>query len=183
MAGKKGRQTVRDMVLSLAVIGVAVAVMYAFIPHDDSAKAERAAVQRVSYRVELATARRAAPYAVAAPVGLPHAWRATSVSYKATPDGKGGAWHLGFLDPHDQYAAVEQSDAEPADFVHEVTLNAHRTKGSQQVDGDRWVRYEGAKYRALVREQPGVTTVLTGTASYSELGRLAGALQAKREKV
>lgn len=67
MAGSNGKQkTVRDMILSLGLIGIAAAVIYVFIPHDDSAPD----IKTVDYRVELLTARRAASYPVAAPEGL-----------------------------------------------------------------------------------------------------------------
>ncbi|MGW1837018.1 DUF4245 domain-containing protein [Streptomyces sp. NPDC002067] len=180
VAGTRGRQTVRDMLLSLAVIGVLVAVIYIFIPHDDSGTAEKKAVLTVDTRVETATARRAAPYPIAAPEGLPKTWRTTSVSYRATEDGKGGAWHLGLLDPEQQYAAVEQSDAAAEKFIKEVTLGASRAKGEQAVGSKKWDRYKGEKYNALVREEPGVTTVVTGTAPYGRLAELAAALVAKK---
>ncbi|MFF7411030.1 DUF4245 domain-containing protein [Streptomyces lydicus] len=176
----RGRQTVRDMVLSLAVIGALVGAIYIFIPHDDSADAENSAVRTVDYRVELITARRAAPYAVAAPEGLPKTWRATSVSYKASDDGKGGAWHLGMLDPEQQYASVEQSDASAGKFIREVTLGAAKVEGKQAVGSKKWDRYKGDRYRALVREESGVTTVVTGTAPYGRLADLAAALVAKK---
>ncbi|MEU9110296.1 DUF4245 domain-containing protein [Streptomyces sp. NPDC048483] len=176
----RGRQTVRDMILSLAVIGIVVAAVYVFIPHDDSRNAEDSAVRTVDYRVEVTTARRAAPYAVAVPEGLPKTWRATSVSYKASNDGKGGAWHLGMLDPEQQYAAIEQSDAPAKKFVREVTLGATKVKGKQAVGSKKWDRYEGDKYKALVREEPGVTTVVTGTAPYGRLADLAAALVTRK---
>ncbi|MFG2135755.1 DUF4245 domain-containing protein [Streptomyces sp. NPDC048650] len=176
----RGRQTVRDMILSLAVIGVVVAAVYIFIPHDDSRGAEQNAVKAVDYRVEVTTARRAAPYPVAAPEGLPKTWRATSVSYKASEDGKGGAWHLGMLDPEQQYAAVEQSDAPAKKFIREVTLGAAKVEGKQAVGSKKWDRYQGDRYRALVRAESGVTTVVTGTAPYGRLADLAAALVAKK---
>ncbi|PNE39151.1 Protein of unknown function [Streptomyces yunnanensis] len=168
------------MVLSLAVIGVLVGAIYFFIPHDDSATAEKNAVQTVDTRVEIITARRAAPYPVAAPENLPKTWRTTSVTYKASNDGKGGAWHLGLLDPEQQYAAVEQSDAPAKQFVQDVTLGATKVAGQQAVGGKKWDRYQGDTYKALVNEEPGVTTVVTGTAPYGRLAELAGALVAKK---
>ncbi|WP_043265890.1 DUF4245 domain-containing protein [Streptomyces sp. CT34] len=176
----RGRQRVQDMVLSLAVIGVLVGAIYFFIPHDDSAGAEKNAVKTVDYRVEITTARRAAPYPVAAPEGLPPSWRATSVSYKASEDGKGGAWHLGMLDPEQEYAAIEQSDAAPKKFIQDVTLGATKAEGEQAVGGKKWDRYQGDTYKALVHEEPGVTTVVTGTAPYGRLAELAAALVAKK---
>src|SRR5882757_9260921 len=88
-----GKQTVRDLVLSMAVIGVVAAVIYIFIPHSEGVP-----VKSVSYTAELGQARRDAPFAVAAPVGLGKQWRATSVTY-GTSDTKAVAWHLGFVDP------------------------------------------------------------------------------------
>ncbi|MEU7634879.1 MULTISPECIES: DUF4245 domain-containing protein [unclassified Streptomyces] len=176
----RGRQRVADMVLSLAVIGVLVGAIYYFIPHDDSANAEKSAVQTVDTRVEIITARRAAPYPVAAPEGLPKTWRPTSVSYKASDDGKGGAWHLGMLDPEQEYAAIEQSDAPAKQFIQDVTLGADKVAGQQAVGSKKWDRYQGSTYRALVHEEPGVTTIVTGTAPYGRLADLAAALVAKK---
>jgi hypothetical protein len=168
----RGKQTVRDMVLSMAVIGVVVAGIYLFVPHDDS----RNPVKRVDYRVELETARRAAPYPVAAPEGLPKTWRATSVTYDGgSPDG--AAWHLGFLNPENEYVAVEQSNGKPSKFIANVSHRAEKTGETQQVGEVRWDRYEGPKYDALVREERGVTTVVTGTAPYAQLAEMAAALE------
>jgi hypothetical protein len=169
----RGKQTVRDMVLSMAVIGVVVAGIYfAFVPHGESGDP----VRPIDYRVELDTARRAAPYGLAAPEGLPTAWRATSVTYEgANPDA--AAWHLGFLDPENEYVAVEQSNGSSAEFIARVTQQAEKAGGGQQVGDVRWDRYEGQKYDALVREERGVTTVVTGTAPYAQLAKMAAALK------
>ncbi|KOG86472.1 DUF4245 domain-containing protein [Streptomyces varsoviensis] len=178
VAGRSAKkQTVRNMILSLAVIVPVAVVSYVFIPHDQ----HNDPIKTVSYRVELDTARRAAPYPVAAPVGLPEGWRATSVSYDG--DGKeGAAWHLGFLDPEKQYVAVEQSDGPSAVFIDSVTRQAAKTGKTERVDGATWDLYEGEKYDALVRTERGVTTVVTGTAPHGQLTRMAAALKAEKTK-
>ncbi|MGK5629021.1 DUF4245 domain-containing protein [Streptomyces sp. URMC 123] len=168
----RGKQTVRDMVLSLAVIGVAAALMYLFIPHDES----KDPVRTVDYRVELETARRAAPYKVAAPQGLGEGWRATSVTYKGVSE-HGAVWHLGFLNPNDEYVAVEQGDGPERKFVEQVTRDAEKTERTQRVGDQEWTRWEGPKYDALVRTEGGVTTVVTGTAPFEDLARMAAALR------
>jgi len=175
VATTRGRQTVRDMVLSMAVIGLIAGFIYLFVPHDPS----QDPVQPVSYEVEVATARRAAPYPVAAPEGLPDTWRATSVWYREDSE-HGAAWHLGFVGPGQEYAAVEQSDGEAAPFVDSVTHGARSTGETQRINGATWTRYRGPKYDALVRTEPGVTTVVTGTAPFRELVELAEALKAER---
>ncbi|WP_345655275.1 DUF4245 domain-containing protein [Streptomyces tremellae] len=161
----------RGMILSLLVIGAAVAVIYTlFIPHDDKGGS---AVKRVDYRVELLTARRAAPYPVAAPTGLPKTWKPTSVTY----DGSDGhAWHLGFLDPHGEYVAVEQSTSPAKGYVADVSQNARNTGRTQEIAGRRWQRWTGGHYDALVSTEGGATTVVTGTASQQDLTAMAAAL-------
>lgn len=169
----KGKQTIRDMVLSLVVIGLVVGGIYIFIPHDEKADPTRV----VDYRVETLTARRAAPYPVAVPVGLPKEWRATSVTY----DGKEAkSWHLGFLDPREQYVAVEQSADTTAGYLGKVTQKAAATGQTQQVGDRTWERWDGEKYDALVRREQGYVTVVTGTASFEDLGVMAAALEFKQ---
>ncbi|MEU9979731.1 DUF4245 domain-containing protein [Streptomyces sp. NPDC050856] len=173
MAGMRGKQTVRGMFQSMAVIGVAAAVMYLFVPHDDTADP----IKPVDYRVELLTAQRAAPYPVLAPEGLPKGWTATSVSYQRQEE---NAWHLGFLSPEREYVAVEQSTAAPEKYIADVSHRAEDTGRTQKVAGRPWQRWEGPKYDALVLRDKGVTTVVTGTASYERLAEMAATLKPKK---
>ena len=55
---REGRGTVRGMVPSLAVVLLAAFAIYLFVPHDEDVDP----VKPVGYRVELDSARRAAPY-------------------------------------------------------------------------------------------------------------------------
>lgn len=166
----RGKQTVRGMFQSMAVICAAAGVIYLFVPHDDTADP----IKPVDYRVELLTAQRAAPYPVVAPEGLPGEWTPTSVSYKRR---SGDAWHLGFLTPERQYVAVEQSTAAPAKYIARVTHEAADTGKTRQVGGRAWQHFEGSKYDALVLRENGVTTVVTGTASADRLAEMAAALE------
>lgn len=158
------------MVLSLGVIALVAGVIYVFIPHDDS----EPELKRVDYRVELLTARRAASYPVAAPEGLPTEWKATSVRYDGS---EFDAWHLGFHDPDGQYVAVEQSTEKPAAFIDTASQGAEETKATQRIGDQTWQRYEGAKYDALVLKGEDSTTVVTGTASFGQLTKMAQALK------
>lgn len=173
MAGTKGKQkTVRDMILSLGLIGLMAGVIYLFVPHDDHAPD----LQRVDYRVELLTARRSATYPVAAPEGLPHTWKATSVSFQGD---QFDAWHLGFQDPDGQYVAIEQSVEKASTFIDGASQGAHETKVTQIIGGQTWQRYTGGRYDALVLEAKGSTTVVTGTASFAQLTKMAQALKTR----
>jgi hypothetical protein len=159
------------MILSLALIGIAAAVIYLFIPHDDHAPD----LPRVDYRVELLTARRAASYPVAAPEGLPDSWKATSVRFQSDQNDR---WHLGFQDPDGQYVAVEQSTQTRQDFIDDASQGAHATKTTEKIDGRVWTRYTGGRYDALVLEgTKGSTTVVAGTASFARLTTMVQALK------
>ncbi|MFJ6695776.1 DUF4245 domain-containing protein [Streptomyces sp. NPDC091272] len=171
-AAKRGNQKIRDMVLSMAVIGGVVAVIYTVIPHDEKADP----LKTVDYRVELSTAQRSAPYPVLAPQGLPKEWRATSVTYRGD---EGKAWHLGFLDPNREYVAVEQSTAAPDKYVPKVTLAAKNTGRTQRIGDAAWQVWKGEKYDALVRTDKGATTVVLGTAPDDRLTEMANSLKAK----
>ncbi|MET9389798.1 DUF4245 domain-containing protein [Streptomyces sp. NPDC006624] len=174
MAGTNGKhKTARDMILSLGVIGLVAGFIYLFIPKDDSPPE----LKRVDYRVELLTARRAASYPVAAPEGLPDAWKATSVRFRGD---EFDAWHLGFRDPAGEYVAVEQSTERRPAFLDEATQGARETDRTEQIDGRTWTRWEGGRYDALVLEgTEGSTTVVTGTASFAQLTKMAEALETK----
>lgn len=170
MAGKRGKQTVRDMILSLGVIVAIAAGIWIFVPHDDSEDP----VKRVDYRVELATAQRAAGYPVAAPEGLPRTWKPTSVRYRAQD---GDAWHLGYLDPHEKYVAVEQSTKAPDEFIGDVTQEARKSGAVTRINGRDWQPYKGERYDALVLREGGSTTVVTGSAGPAQLKAFAAALR------
>ncbi|MEU9762777.1 DUF4245 domain-containing protein [Streptomyces sp. NPDC047985] len=170
MASKRGKQTVRGMFLSMAVATGMAGLIYIFIPHDESANP----VPAIDYRVELLTARRAAPYPVAAPDGLAKNWKPTSVSYDRQ---NGDSWHLGFLDPDGKYVAVEQSTSPAKKYVTEVSQDARDTGRTRQVAGEEWQHWKGDKYDALVLPGKDATTVVTGSASTERLAEMAAALE------
>lgn len=172
VAGTNSTQkSARDMILSLGLILLAAGMIWLFSPHDES----EPDLQRVDYRVDLLTARRAASYPVAAPEGLPEEWKPTSVRYRGKDF---ESWHLGYRAPDGQYVAVEQSTEKPVVFIEDATQGAEKTGTTQQIDGRTWTRYEGDRYDALVHEDPeGSTTVVTGTASFDQLTRMAEALR------
>ncbi|MBL1065833.1 DUF4245 domain-containing protein [Streptomyces sp. 7-21] len=165
-------KTVRDMVLSMVVICAGAFALYVFIPGEDSVAEPRS----VEYEVAASTAARVAPFDVLVPRGLPDEWRATSVRYEPQSD-FGPTWRLGFVDPDDHYAALAQSDGSADGFVSSLTHQAEDTGETTRVGGEEWARYEGPKYDALVRTEPGGTTIVYGTAPFGSLERFAASLQ------
>ncbi|RMI43108.1 DUF4245 domain-containing protein [Streptomyces triticirhizae] len=167
-------QSLRNMVLSTALICLATFAVFLLTPNGET----ESPVRTVEYDVASATAARAAPYPLVVPVGLPEDWRATSVRYE--PQGQHGAtWRLGFLDSHEDYAALAQADGEPAAFVPSVTQDAEDTGATERIAGRDWALWEGPKYDALVLTEPGVTTVVMGTAPLEQLARLAESLEVR----
>lgn len=135
----------------------------------------------VDYGADLAGLRRQAPYTVYAPQGLPTTWRPTGSRLTGSRGAGPVSWHLSFATPSDRHGALEESDERPdgpGGFVIRMTSEG-QPDGSQPVAGAVWQRYVRTEkdQRSLVRRLPGVTLVVTGTASYAELGVLAAALR------
>jgi Protein of unknown function (DUF4245) len=167
----RGFETAGDMLRSLGVVFLFVAMLLVLTPrrHYD-------AVKEIDYTAQLRAARATAPYAVLAPSGLPPRWRATSA--RVEREGDAVVWHLGFVTPQDEYAAVGQSDGDPAEFL-ERQSNGGRAEGPVDVDGVRWQRFyrQAKNARTLARADDGVMITVGGTADYTELAELAGALR------
>jgi hypothetical protein len=171
-ARRRGFETTGDMVRSLLVVLVLVFVVVALNvrPHPDSE------VRRFDYSGVLSQARDRAPYDVLAPIALPDTWVPTSA--RTTHDGAAVTWHVGFVTPDDDYAALEQSDGNPAAFVRQLSDGGDRA-GSVVIGTATWRRVEGGdpEPRALVLERDAVTTVVAGNAGWAELRELAASLQ------
>ncbi|WP_231330233.1 DUF4245 domain-containing protein [Actinomadura graeca] len=135
----------------------------------------------VDYGSQLWAMRNDAPYTAYAPEGLPPGWRPTSSRLHGLDEAgkKPVAWHLGFVTPSDEYAALEQSNEKASDYVPRMTNNRNPL-GTQQVGGVTWTKYhrKDKKANSLARTLPdGVSLVVTGTASYEELAILAASLK------
>ncbi|MGK5555427.1 DUF4245 domain-containing protein [Actinomadura kijaniata] len=165
--------------LAIAACLLLVAVIYAITPRSTTE-----ILPVVDYRSQLWAMSNDAPYRVWAPEGLPARWRPTSSRVSGLNDkGKPVAWHLGFVTPSDEHAALEQSDEKAEPFVRRMT-NDRIPDGAQQVAGAQWTRYvaESRKQNSLVRTLPnGVTVVVTGTAPFEELATLASSLKELRK--
>ncbi|RKS72000.1 uncharacterized protein DUF4245 [Actinomadura pelletieri DSM 43383] len=154
-----------------------VLVIYAITPRSDEE-----VLPTVDYGSQLWVMRNDAPYTVHAPEGLPARWRPTSSRVHGL-DGadkqKPVAWHLGFVTPNDEYAALEQSNEKASEYVPRMA-NSSKPTGTHQVNGVAWTKYhrKDKKANSLARTLPdGVSIVVTGTASYEELAVLAASLK------
>lgn len=162
MSEDRAKRGVRDLILSLAVVGVFVAFLYAVVwrPSPDP-------VRVVDPAPQLEAARAQADYQVLAPVGLSEQWRPTSARFDSTGEGA-STWFVGYVTPDTQYVALAQTDGPPAEFIDEQTL-AGRPDGSRTIAGRQWQQYVSGAQRSLVRTPDGSTIVVTGTVGYDQL--------------
>jgi hypothetical protein len=163
------------MVRSLGLVLLVVAALVLFTlrdePDDPVTVVDASVVEST-----MEQARAAAPYAVAIPIGLDDDWRATSIRYEpGTEDGD--VWHIGYVTPADDYAAVEQTDDEVLDVL-DGQLPEPAEDGSTEIGDRTWIRYvdQDAGRRALVVLSGGSELAVAGTAGWAELEELAGSL-------
>jgi hypothetical protein len=181
MAQAKRPTTGRDMLLSLLVILVPLAIIVAIFsqgPRD-------AAVETVDWEPVAATASRQAPYRVLAPAELPAGWRATRVSWTriGEPDPTGNdsvrnRWQLGVLTDSDLYIELDQGDKQAKEMVDDLSRRGE-PDGTSTVDGQAWKRLvtDDDRTRSMVLATPRVTTIVTGDVSYSMLETYLGLLR------
>jgi hypothetical protein len=171
-AAERRRATWVHMVVSLLVVlGIVVGLML-LVPRTNSitqppvdvAAGARAAATQVEFTPSV-------------PSGLPAGWRATSVrTTRSTANVM--TWHAGYMTTDDQYAAVEQGQHAPVEWIRSQT-NRGREEGTVDVDGVPWrrfVRLDKVQH-SLVHQRGDVTTIVTGTASFDDLAVLAASLE------
>jgi hypothetical protein len=180
MAKSRLRTTVRDMVLSLAVIGLPIGAVFAIEPSKAGDPVH--VVDAADFQGELAAARSAEPFAVAAPAGLPATWKLTSANYQP-PGATAADWHLGYLTPSGGYVSLEQTTESVAEFLHDQNADA-TSAGTVPVEGatpTTWRRYTGTTPSALrtilTRTDGKAQVIVAGSASLAELEQFAAALR------
>lgn len=170
---KRLRQTVRDMLLSMAVVLGAVLLLVA--PWNWRTPDP---VKEVDPAPVIAGAVDAYDWPVLAPVDLPSGWRATSARIETAGDGQ-PVVVLGWVSPATQYVGLQQSPTAMTDFVPSVTLKG--VQGDDVTIGrDTWTRYVNAEdtRRSLVRTADGVTYIVTGTGPWAEIEGFTATLRA-----
>ncbi len=167
----RGRGTTLSMVWSLAAVLAIVVALLALVPRVngvtqppvDVPAAAPGAAQRLGFEP-------------AVPRDLPASWTPTSVRTTRATAGV-LTWHAGYTFDS-LYAAVEQGRDVPQDWLLAQT-NRGRADGTQVVEGVTWnrvLRLDKVQNSLVHERADGVTTVVTGTASYDQLGVLAASL-------
>ena len=172
------RQTARDMVLSLGLIAVPIALVMVLGSTPAPANPVNA-INTAAFQSTLAAARASEPFKVLVPASVPSGWTVTSENY--TEPGNGPAdWHIGYFISSSAFAEVEQTTEAIGDFLDDQKADASEV-ANLQIDGVTWQEYSGTTPAALrtvlVRTATGsVTEMVAGSAPLTQLEQLAGSL-------
>ena len=166
--------SLRSMVISMALILVAVLAWVAMVPRVSSVSQPSVDVSSVARQVRQETS-----WAISQPQ-LPAGWKATNVRF--TPAGDGlRTWHAGYLSPEGNYVSIDQTNEATERWVSAQTSNG-QAEGTMSAAGRSWQKLSSRDtvQRSLVSRGSGagnLATVLSGTASYAQLAQFAGALE------
>jgi hypothetical protein len=116
---------------------------------------------------------------------LPAGWKATSVRFESSADGV-RTWHAGYLTPDGHYVSIEQTKVSTAtsNWISSRTSNG-RPDGTLSAAGTTWRKLSSRQIvqRSLLTTgskgsaAPDLTTVVSGTAPYSQLALFAAQLR------
>lgn len=159
------------MIRSLVVVGAVVVVLVLIVPRPSGVSQPPIDVAGVAQG-----ARTEAQFPISVPGPLPVEWRATSARILQGTDNV-QTWHVGYETADAQYAAVEQAKGATAGWLRANTQGG-KPVGSQVVNGVTWtqVLHENRLQRTLQLTHGDLTTLVTGTASWADLGVLASSL-------
>lgn len=193
----RSQQTVRDLVISMVLVGAFVAFLFLMVlrPSPDPVRVvDTASAAQVAADEEA--------FDILVPQGLSDQWRATSARYRPGPVAGTGSWFNGYVDPDGDFVAVAQQNYDQRDFLRTFLADAEQV-GARPVGDQVWLEFRNSAKgeTTLVLEgglasggsaedaaEPAtgggadgetgrVTTVLvTGTAPPEELADFAGRL-------
>jgi hypothetical protein len=159
----------------MVVIVAAVLAWVAMVPRVREISQPAVDVTSVAMRV-----RQESGWAISQP-RLPAGWKATNVRFESA--GGVRTWHAGYLSPDGQYLSIDQTQSTGAtsSWISARTSRG-QGEGTLVAGGTTWRKLSsrGIVQRSLVSKGPevrGLTTVLSGTAPYTQLGQFAEALE------
>jgi hypothetical protein len=171
---------VRDMVLSMGLVGVVVLAVFWTVawqrPEIQGPVRPSVDVSQVFGDVEVSN-----PFPVLEPTGLTGEWTPTSAWFE--PAGvasaiDGGVLHVGYVTPGGSYAEVRQTDGDKKSAVAEWVDDAEPID-TLTVSAMTWdvVESPASGQQGLVTTENGTTIVVTGKAELPELQELASTLK------
>jgi hypothetical protein len=166
------RRSAADMVRSMAVIVAIVVGLVLLVPRPNEV------VQPdVNVASAAAGARPGLSFEPSVPEGLPSGWSAKTATARRGTDGV-ITWRLNYVTPSKRFAGVSQAAA-PTGAWEDRQVTDGREQGTREVAGLQWVVRSRTDrgITSWVLRQPGLTTIVTGTASEQELTALATSLR------
>ncbi|MEO8329607.1 MAG: DUF4245 family protein [Candidatus Nanopelagicales bacterium] len=187
MAKLRGFETVRDMVLSMAVVGAVVAALFLVVVWQRP-EVQGAIRPTVDASGLVAQVNVNGPFVALQPANLPTGWEANSAWFdtEAESGALGGALlHVGYITPTGSYAEVKQTNGDPSYALQQWT-DGGVDAGSVVINGERWTRLEsadsGTKALEITPDSKAgghdslSLVVVTGKADWPELEQLASSL-------
>lgn len=177
MARKRGTETIGDMVRSMLVVLIPVALIAGFVGLVRPSTAE---VRDVDWESTLEAARDGGEFAVLGPAELPDGWTATRVAYDRGASASDDTWRMSFITDTGDYVGIVQRSGDVERIVRSELPDLDED-GTTLIVGDSWQRYVGPDAdgdRALVLESPdSVVVVLTSASDYSVAESFASSLR------
>jgi hypothetical protein len=181
-SSRRLRTTIRDMLLSMAVIVLPILLVIWLMP-SNTPKTPVTVVSSADYQAMLTAARDDLPFKALSPTGLPAGWELTSDDYQPAGD-TAADWHLGYQTASGKYAEFEQTTETIAQFLNEQGSDATQVS-KVTVTGaaaGQWQEYTGSTpggLRTLLFRQDGPSSleIVAGSASPADLETLAASLR------
>lgn len=173
---KPVRQVILDMVRSLGVVAVIVAVTLIFVPNlIHPGKSSR--VQPVDYSEDALGFRQVTGIAPYAPDGLPSGWYPNAATFSRQHTVV--HLHIGWVTPDQKYAGLEETNGPAPAFLSRILgKRGAAVTGHVVVNGRSWATRTSADgERSLTASLGRVTVVITGSASAAQEQQLAAALR------
>lgn len=135
-------------------------------------------IPKREYSITVANFNRDVAYPIWSPSKDPDGWIPNSNRIAKGQDGA-PTLYLGYATAVREHAMFVQSAEKPAaEFANRIA-NTNKPTGTEQINGQPWEKRfrEDKKQRSLIRFLPDTTLIVTGTADWPELVKLASALQ------
>ncbi|WP_434742888.1 DUF4245 domain-containing protein [Micromonospora sp. SH-82] len=162
----------RDMVISMLVLLVPIAIFFAFyrgfLGGDQPVTVDTAPA--------IDQARSAALFPVSEPTGLGDSWRPIRANFQTVDDGSN--LRIGYVTPEGRGAQLVQSNVPPERLLPTELTAAGQPQGAVDLDGRSWQRYTArGNEQAYVLLEPERTVLVIGDARDNELRQLAISLR------
>jgi hypothetical protein len=162
----------RDMIMSLAVLLVPIALLLIFYRVVLSGDAP----VTVDPSAAVQEAQQAAIFTVAVPQGLDDDWHVVSATFKR--QSTGATLRLGYVDPDDDGVQLVESNVAPDTLLPAELGDSAKALGNFRTAAGVWRVYDGRPgEKAIVLTEPTRTIVVLGRTDVTNLQTLASALR------